>query len=78
MTDKPYRPPGHIPEPRIPEVRLPSITLPPSRPFPPTRALPPSRPFPPTPRFPAPFIPDAGVAYDPPCFPGARPRKSAS
>ena len=76
MTDKPYRPPGHIPEPRIPEVRLPSITLPPSRPFPPTRALPPSRPFPPTPQLPAPFIPEPGVAYDPPCFPGARPRKS--
>ena len=69
MTDKPYRPPGHIPDPRIPEGRLPSITLPP------TRALPLPKPFP-NPRWPAPFIPEAGVAYDPPCFPGARPRKS--
>ena len=69
MTDKPYRPPGHIPDPRIPEGRLPSITLPP------TRALPSPKPFT-KPRWPALFIPEPGVAYDPPCFPGARPRKS--
>ena len=49
--------------------------------FPPSRGLPPSRGFPPMKpipalRWPAPFIPDPEVAYDPPCFPGARPRRS--